>query len=343
MSIVRVAGLFLLFCLSLSAGSRLFDSGLPAPPFIRSKLEHLEKNRDHYDVLFIGSSRVYRGVVPNVFDSTMKRLGHATWSFNLAMLAMRPHEANAYLRDVLARQPSRISWVLIELADWTPVIVPSNRFTERAIHWHDPLESLSVLRSSILLQAPLVDRLRTLIDHLLHWGAHATNLGRGPKFLRTSLATAEPSAAEGVLARRGFDPFTPAEYKGGLTGARRREFLASLDQYRDDLGRLAATNEAPASLAHYNVTALVAQAEFIRRAGAEPIYLIPPTADPTPELFKLHQEGAIESLLAFNDPVAYPELYRVDHRFDRRHLNTAGARAFSVLLAHRFAEWLAQH
>jgi hypothetical protein len=79
------------------------------------------------------------------------------------------------------------------------------------------------------------------------------------------------------------------------------------------------------------------QVAAIRRAGAEPIHLITPTPTPTPELYRLADAGAVPRLLAFNDPVAYPELFAQDHRFDAEHLTTAGARRFSRLLAERMA------
>ena len=79
---------------------------------------------------------------------------------------------------------------------------------------------------------------------------------------------------------------------------------------------------------------------LIRRAGAEPIYLITPTARPTPELYRLAADGRVPRLLAFNDPERYPDLFTLGHRFDAEHLSTEGARRFSAALAARFARLL---
>ena len=69
--------------------------------------------------------------------------------------------------------------------------------------------------------------------------------------------------------------------------------------------------------------------------------MITPTPTGAPHLLRLGKEGRVPTLLAFNDPAAYPELYRFENRFDREHLAGAGARRFSALLAERFSAELA--
>ena len=107
--------------------------------------------------------------------------------------------------------------------------------------------------------------------------------------------------------------------------------------YRKAVARLAAVNGADVSLDGFNRRAVEDQVALIRRAGAEPVHLITPTARPTPELHRLAATGAVPHVLAFNDPERYPELFAVDRRFDAEHLTTAGAERFTRLLAARCA------
>jgi hypothetical protein len=48
----------------------------------------------------------------------------------------------------------------------------------------------------------------------------------------------------------------------------------------------------------------------------------------------------VPTLLSFADPVAYPELFEVENRFDRWHLDAEGAALFTRRLAERLAAWL---
>ncbi len=347
MSSLRIPGLLLIFAVSFAAVSWTAGALDPAPSFIRPKLEYLDEHGEEIDLVFVGSSRLYRGVIPAVFDAELARRGHRLRSFNLSMVAMRPHEANAVLRRMLDMHPGRLRYVVIELADWTPVIMPSNRFSERATGWHDTPETRSVLRSSWLAGSSLAERLSLMWNHLLHWGAHVLHVGRGPAVVGSLLgadahagAHADARADRAALrARRGFAPFTAAEYRQGLTGHNRRQLVDDLAGYRAEVARIAAGNRGPGGGPAYNVSSLERQVRLVEEAGAVPIYVVPPGIEATPQL--LRQGSRVPVLLAFNDPERYPELYRVDRRFDRRHLNTAGARAFSTELARRVSDWLA--
>ena len=63
---------------------------------------------------------------------------------------------------------------------------------------------------------------------------------------------------------------------------------------------------------------------------------------PTPALAALGESGAVLPVLTFNSPEHYPNLYRVDSRFDGLHLNASGAREFSRHFAERLVERLEQ-
>lgn len=90
-------------------------------------------------------------------------------------------------------------------------------------------------------------------------------------------------------------------------------------------------------LESYNVEAVRNQQAALRQAGVVPLHVIPPNLDAALLLRRLGESGIVESLIAFNDPVAYPELYLVDHRWDPDHLSTPGAEILSTLFAERFA------
>lgn len=328
------------FALGASAVGRV--AGTPLDPAIAARLRHLASHPGEYDTLFFGSSLTHRSVDPAVFDAEMAALGRPTRSFNLAFPGMRPHETDALLRRVLESRPRGLRHVVIELADWTPEIPGAGRFTARAIAWHDSFEVLSVLRSLWRWQAPLPEKLALARTHLLHWAAGMTGVGRAADALRPGGPATEqpPEQIEREIAGRGFRGFEPEEYREGPTALHRRKFLASLDAYRRAVAGLHEANAARTSLARFNVEAVEAQVDAVRAAGALPVFLIPPLAEPTPELHELGRAGIVPTLLSFSDPVAYPALFEPERRFDLRHLDSEGSRLFTRLLARQFAAQL---
>ena len=77
----------------------------------------------------------------------------------------------------------------------------------------------------------------------------------------------------------------------------------------------------------------------VRRAGAQPIFLLTPSLDADENLTGL-PEGV--PIFSFADPAQYPALYAPENHYDAWHLNEKGAAELTGLLARRFAEYLRQ-
>lgn len=336
--------LFAVAALSVFAFTRDFER---VPGFYEPKLAALAASREPVDILYFGSSRIYRGVMPRVVDAELAKLGFERRSFNMAMVAMRPHEVNRYLRELLARRStseqsktSALRTVVIELSHWTPTIRDPNRYTPRPIYWHDADETRSVIRSSWLVDEPFPERASLALMHALHFGARAAGLGLIPERFGEFVDGPEPTFAEKTReleALQGFQPFPPDRELGVVAGVNRRTFLGDLPGYRAEIEVLPAENAEPGDLRHYNVEAVRDQIRTVREAGLELIYVIAPGIESSAALRRLHREGVVPTLFAFDDPETYPNLYDEKNRFDRRHLNTRGARIFSTLLARRLA------
>ncbi len=337
--------LFVLGFLITSALLRTLG-GHPDLGLLDDKLRYFTAHKDRYDLVFFGSSRVYRGIIPPLFDKEVAAHGRAVRSFNFGIAGMQPHEANALMRRVLALEPARLRWVVVELDDWDPDVHPENRFKRRGVFWHDLPETLSALHSTLLIDASLVKRLDLLSMHVLHLAVRSFGVGRGPDMARSAItrrARAQepaPSDDQPLFTHQGFGPFTERSYRSHPA---RRRFLDSLDAYANDVAGLASGNASNASLRRYNRRALAEQIAMVRQTGAEPIHLVPPIPDATPQLFALQRQGYVPWLLSFNDPVADQDLLATANRFDREHLTQEGAEAFTRRLASRFATVVAQH
>ena len=61
------------------------------------------------------------------------------------------------------------------------------------------------------------------------------------------------------------------------------------------------------------------------------IYYVPPYPGKVAWIADLKAQGEAPILLNFLDPDRFPQLYQLEYRFDRFHVNTAGAQNFSAL------------
>lgn len=340
-SAVRLVGrdsvLFLLaFFATCAAVGRWAD--YPELGALDDKLRYFAAHKDDYDVIFVGSSRIHRGVVPAVFDASLAAAGRPLRSFSFGLLGMQPHEAASLLRRLAEMKPARLRYVLIEPGDFDPEIAKENRFKKRAIFWHDLPQTRAAWSTVLRRGGPLFEQADLLATHGLHWMARELALDRGFDLLRRPLG---PSATEirrsrgdaAEIARlQGFLPYGEDSY---TFSEERRSFLADLAAYRRQVATLASESRAPVS-APADAALFARQAAALAAAGLEAVYLLPATVRPLPEIHQLARDGAIPRLLAFDDPARYPELYAAERRFDAEHLQQEGAELFSRLLAERF-------
>lgn len=316
-------------------------AGVPSVGPLADKLAWLEAHGDAIDVLFVGSSRVRRGIVPAVFDAEVTRRGGlAIRSFNLGVAGMEPPEADALVRRLARRFAARGSgpgWFLVEVAPWDATIEEANRFKGRAILWHDAPATRTALAG--LRSTPPEARFDESTSHLLHWAARATGAGRGPDVLRRLVAP-RPAPPVEAVPYAGYEPYTESSHQHHPM---RRAFLDRVEAYRGWLEpRLAVAPgvavDARTAAEPWVAAAWSRQVRTLRAAGIEPVHFVAPTPRPPAEARRLAADGVLPTLFAFDDPAAHPELFAVDRRFDLEHLTHEGAVDFTRQLAAAFAE-----
>lgn len=102
----------------------VFSSGflLAGPPLSAQQLRDdsprlrwFQDHKDSYDVVFIGSSRVYHGLSPKLFDQIAARAGHHWRAFNLGVDRMKTPGCLAVARKVIAAEPAKLKYLFFEL------------------------------------------------------------------------------------------------------------------------------------------------------------------------------------------------------------------------------------
>ncbi|MEY2504746.1 MAG: hypothetical protein QOG27_1026 [Verrucomicrobiota bacterium] len=332
---MRPFGYFLIalagFCAS-ALGLRLL---LPAPQIdgISPKIQFIREHRDEIDTLFIGSSRVYHGVNPSVFDAITAGASVPTHSYNFGVDAMLPPETFYVADQILAARPRKLRWVFIELDDVQVTVSPEHARTQRALSWHDWPRTWIVVRKLLNLDAH--DKWKQKRTRILqNRNALATHLGlllkrfanNGRVFDLTHWYPQEADASQLEYEPKG-DGYAPTMVPmDGERRARYEAWVASdpasakpreVDRYTDQLFR------------HY--------VEKFRSIGVTPIFFVTPgTTKFVPSKFIGAQPAAV---MAFNDARAFPSLYLASSRIDEAHLNAIGADEFTRLLALRFVSW----
>lgn len=298
---------------------------------LRVKSQYFDLHRDEFDLVFVGSSRVYYQVIPRLFDQRMASYGVPTTSFNMGVPGMYFPETRHVVERLLARHPKRLRWLVIELQDLERVIIPVDRLTRRMIHWHTP--GLTTLAAEVAWRAdsPWSERRARIADHLLHGAYRFANLGNGLPALRAACG-GDPRAPDASTWMDGFVALEQEPKNRGQIEASRRRFLAQTDDVARRLASRGAGPERPRDpLLERELGDLV---QLVRAAGVEPIFLIaPPLWEERGDLERLAADGIVPALLSYDDPERFPEFYAVPNLFDFGHLNLRGSEVFSARLA----------
>jgi len=310
----------------------------PGPPAL--KLQHLRAHGDEIELLFLGSSRVFRQLNPTVFDAQLAERGLRLRSYNLGLPGMRFYEQLYLIDRLLAERPPALRWLLIELGDPDPGLEDANLLTRRSIEWHSTAITWLVLRNTWASDRALVAKLEATWSHLQGAWLRGSNAGLGVPAL---VSLIEPAPVQEDESPAGF---LPLEFDPNRTTAQhRREFLTALAaeprllEQRVREIRQPAVPPAPGALLAGEMRALVARLEH---AGIEPLFFLSPPAERSNADWRaLRAAGVLPNLFALDDPEQNPDFYLDPSiRFDLNHMDRTGGNRMTRLLAQEVAEHL---
>jgi hypothetical protein len=329
---------------------------------VRAKLEAFAETKDQYDAVYIGSSTVFRAFRPDVIDPIISRHGVPFRSFNLGMPGMWSFESHVLLTEVLAMNPAKLSWVVVEAPLWkADLFSPFRRVTERSVRWHPPALTARILWSIWLEHHSLKDKLHAGWLHLRQTAMRTANYALGPSWWQSLLGPNSPgfeASVQRYRKTRGYEPLESSEVPG--VRQRRIDFLRDRELYLRavqafSLGHTATATAERAesalsrpgqieaagnsqSLERYNLSALEHQRLRLEHANVKLVYFVLPGVDPGRLFVDLHQQGHLPLLLDYKQPSRYPEFYTLSSRFDVWHLSKLGAERFSRVFAQDLLE-----
>jgi hypothetical protein len=325
MMLVIVALVSCILCaIAVNAGLRIVKPAIFAPFW---KLLDAAANPTT-NLVFIGTSRVEEGFIPNVFDEVVTEAAIGDFhSFNAGRPGEFVIEAAADAETLFKLKPQGIKFVFIE-PDYLSGIFNGNlqMNTLRAINYYTVSHAYFAVEMlgfpANLLDPPAVfaGRLGRIVKATLR---HYFSIG---------LAWADPDAPDAGFSKtsRGFHDLNPGQYRQ----------LTPPENYRAYLKLLATMPPRLDLFSDRQFDLLLSVAADIKAHGAVPIMIGMPQGDTTGTaalIAKLSQRCLGKSPLYFDftSPAQYPALWDPENRQDLDHLNTSGAEIFSRLIADR--------
>lgn len=292
------------------------------------RLQYYLDHSEDFDTLFVGTSRVYRGVVPREFDARMAQLGMPTRSLNLGEPGMRGFEIDRLVRFLVKRPTGNLENLFLDLGVRAP---REEKQTHRTVEWHTARQTLAAVSMSRALGFEGPERRQALLFHLKQFGMRQSNYGLGPELWQRMRW--QPEVAPAWLSEGGYQSLEAEQ--GQNFKRRNRRFLSRLDRYERTVARY--RDRPPAELSPVIEASLarwIDEALLVQGRGVRPVGLVSPGYGRLRDLESGGETGPL--LLNFDRPALHPDLFEPQSRFDEVHLTAAAARRYSTLVAETF-------
>ena len=306
---------------------------------IEEKLDAFHQQPTSINTIFIGSSKSYRGIVPNILDST----GYFS-SYNAAIPGILPYRYYDYL-DAVMTDVQKLNTLVIELGPLAKIGTNYDAPAQiNANSFHEIYAALDYIDNNV---NDFWENLKYKTGYITLLLYKYTGFGIAKRLrLLSGIEVSEQKTgcvSFDFIASRGYYSLDQQVLDQGVQAGdlikRRNKFLkgASIppNQFFKQKGKV---KGLPAVNAYTPDQLTLDLAQRIKKHQSKVeniIFLIPPRATQVKALKK--QAAFFKSkghcILDYSDPEQFPGLYTTQVSFDRAHLNERGAAYFSTLLA----------
>ena len=309
---------------------------LPFWSYTRPQAHTLAVGIDEVDTIFLGSSRVMRGISPALFDARMSAIGRPTVSYNFGVAGTRSHDYERQLDWILAQRPKKLKRIVLEAGTYRQSIRPGQWMKDLSVETHEAVSLPSRLSSVASMKASLTERAEVAGYVVAHTLVNALRVGQGPRILDDwcrSWSGRLPSRFS-ADASRGYAPLSAENPPSPIRGEQHRAWIAN-PKLAENLLWHKRTRGLPEEYCggfdHWSCERQIAR---LAEAGVELVYVLMPSHT----IHFYGRDGLDEhadevAILDFEDPDEFPALYQFENWFDATHLSAAGAMRFSALLA----------
>ena len=321
--------MFFLFFLVLGQSNKLvgyWSGPYWANKVVNAKISYI-KEVPRFDIIFFGSSRTYRHIIPRVIDSILN-----VSSFNLAGGGTSNPEA-WYIVDHLIQDIStekKPKYLIIELQgiqaiaskneasarskyflDFEPMVYATKHFLERGDYGNAKTYFTSFLNKNLFLGI-VKEQAKTAWEMNRYYRKTCDDISQSAGY-----RSLESNVTKGHLKRRS-------------------DLLANPDSLV--LRKIKILNEyetpdyTPSS---YEVALIEDIILSCKSNEIMPIFIKPPRAY---QLLELHKNLDKADKIDMGNPATYSEFYSIENSYDLGHMNNKGSELYSIELAKKLAE-----
>ncbi len=307
---------------------------LPFWSWSRSRYADASKELNETDIVFFGSSRVHYGMVPAAFDAEMATQGHAMRAYNLGISGQRAHDSLHTLEWALEQPRSRLRYAIVEIQTWDQRQRGTDWMTDQTIENHVPQHLLARLSSITQSTQSTFDKAKNLLETAPHTAANAMKIGQGQRILDALIAESQgrPVPLAWAVPDRGYLSSAANASEDSKRVAKelieKPELAAAMVATRMD------PNNGQQFRGGFNYDAFQRQDNLLRSAGITPIYItVPYLYLKSPDFDTVNTLAQAYTVIDFDNPAAYPQLFEPNMYFDLGHFNESGAVLFTRLVA----------
>ncbi len=347
-SIVNIIICLIFFCLAAIGLSNTLRYVSPEPyiPVLSDKMHYFQEHKNEFDVIFIGSSHIYRDINPIIFDTELSKYNFKYKSFNFGVSSMNLIEQRFLLKNILNEKPKNLKYVFVE-----PLLnlnlSSKNLGTTRVTYFSNWENTLFAIKYTLKSQIRLDSKINQISTFILAFMRHFFNVGS----LSTSIFDATNSLKEtgelklSYFNQQGF--FALDDEKDESLEQNRQNFLNTFDTYKYLLTQNYSVKKSRKRLLPLIQSNVLKEIqEDIKNTNAQVVFTITPgftninQASQTADTF--HTKLGSFTLFNYyqsqgND---FKEIYQQQYWFDTFHLNRAGAKMFSARIAKDFTKFI---
>jgi hypothetical protein len=300
-------------------------------------MAHLGAHGDDYSILLLGSSHVYRHLIPRILDEEVRlATGVPVRSFNLGAPGLALPEAFELLDRLVAGKASRLEWVVVDTTLFSETTA-ENALSRRDLDWHNWEETLLASRYLLASQQRTSEKMEKVSAHARALLMNVLGSGRIAEHARYHMET-DRLLDNGDLVYeleeegyRSLDAETDASYLERARTFRAKVREGAVFKGHSKRGKYAA--EA------YRAHMFARIADLAERHGARVAFFDPPRITTQPRTFEVENVPS-PLVFDFEDAQRFPSLYDLSLWFDQSHLNRRGSEELTVLLARELASYV---
>jgi hypothetical protein len=305
-----------------------------------AKQTFFEKHKDEYNVLFVGSSRFYRHIVPSQFDVSMLGDGMKSTSFNFGVNALANPQRYYIYDGILGMEPKNLDYVFIEMSRFYMAPNKKNMHTTQYKYWAN-LEHATAVSESIYNDEELSSKEKREYIKFQYLSVLEKNMNAGMGTDLLKLLTEKPDARILGPGKDGYYSFEDEIRISGTASVikRQEQFHKKLHELEERRVVSEYDFKHRDQFEDYDKVHLATIQNIIKKSkekGIKVIFVLVPRLANYKKLIPLYDQIPQGNKIELADFNKYPELYDLKYSFDRGHLNNEGATIFTNLLVNEF-------